>query len=432
MKRKMLAALCALALLISIQPSAGALSGEARRAADTLNALGIVNGTGTAEGYALEAVPTRAHAAAVLVRLAGCEAEARTCASPFSDTPGWAAGYAALAAARGWIPGTTETIFSPQDPITVNDYCAFLLRMLGYSEANGDFTATEAALFARRIGLTTQDYTGERFTRGDMFCITADALTFRCKDSEVTLIEQLLDRGAVTYAQAAPLGLLDPALTARQVYDRCSAAVFQMDCWSHEVRDTLAESEPTSNASGFFINSTGLAVTNYHSIEGAIHATATLVTGEVFPVEKILYYDAKIDIAILQISRTAESGAVTSAFAWLEMASQDEVRIGDVVYNISNPLGLGLALSTGIVSDNERVVERYALPCIMNTASISQGSSGGALLNEYGQVIGISSGAYLYGNEMYLAVPIDPAKSANLDYLDHTLEQFYMDLPFLD
>lgn len=431
MKQKLFAVLCALVMIISLLPSAGALSGEARRAAETLNALGVVYGSSS--GYELDAIPSRAHAAAVIVRLAGLEDESRTqVAAPFTDTAAWAIGYATVAADKGWIPGTTETTFSPSTPVTANDFFTFLLRLLGYSDAAGDFTATDAALFARRIGLATRDYIDGDFTRGDMFCAAADALTFRCKGSETTIIRQLLDRGAITYAQASSLGLLNPSLTARQAYDRCSAAVFQLDCWSRDVRDQIGEIPPTSNASGFFIDSTGLAVTNYHSIEGAIHATATLVTGEVFPVEKILYYDADIDIAILRISHTAESGAVTSAFAWLEMGSQKEVRIGDVVYNISNPLGLGLAMSAGIVSDNERAVERYALPCIMNTAPISQGSSGGALLNEYGEVIAISSGAYVYGNEMYLSVPIDPAKTANLDYLDHTLEQFLMELPFLD
>ena len=52
-------------------------------------------------------------------------------------------------------------------------------------------------------------------------------------------------------------------------------------------------------------------------------------------------------------------------------------------------------------------MDRYALPCVMNTADISKGSSGGALLNVYGQVVAVTAGAYTYGNNMYLAVPAD-------------------------
>ncbi len=62
-----------------------------------------------------------------------------------------------------------------------------------------------------------------------------------------------------------------------------------------------------------------------------------------------------------------------------------------------------------------RIVARYDLPCIMDTADISQGSSGGALLNAFGQVVGVTSGAYAYGNNMYLAVPIDPILTVEPD-----------------
>ena len=84
------------------------------------------------------------------------------------------------------------------------------------------------------------------------------------------------------------------------------------------------------------------------------------------------------------------------------------------VYAIGNPLGLGLAVSSGVVSATAREVERYALPCVMSTADISEGSSGGALLNVYGQAVAVTSGAYVYGNSMYLAVPIDPILTADL------------------
>ncbi|MBQ9346006.1 MAG: hypothetical protein IJT94_01530, partial [Oscillibacter sp.] len=60
-------------------------------------------------------------------------------------------------------------------------------------------------------------------------------------------------------------------------------------------------------------------------------------------------------------------------------------------------------------------VDRYSLPCVMNTADISFGSSGGALLNIYGRVIGVTSGAYRQGNNMYLAVPADKIKDVLKD-----------------
>ena len=130
--------------------------------------------------------------------------------------------------------------------------------------------------------------------------------------------------------------------------------------------------------------------------------------------ERVLYFDADIDIAVIRVSGEALKGQDTSAFAFLELAGTGDICAGDTVYTLSCPLGLGLAVSSGIISATERDVERYALPCVMSTADISEGSSGGALLNVYGQVIAVTSGAYVYGDSMYLAVPVDPVLTADL------------------
>jgi len=59
----------------------------------------------------------------------------------------------------------------------------------------------------------------------------------------------------------------------------------------------------------------------------------------------------------------------------------------------------------------------------MDTADISNGSSGGALLNVYGQVIGITTASYRYGNNMYLAVPINAIQDVDLTVEGQTLKQ---------
>ena len=59
----------------------------------------------------------------------------------------------------------------------------------------------------------------------------------------------------------------------------------------------------------------------------------------------------------------------------------------------------------------------------MNTADISKGSSGGALMNVFGQVVAVTTGAYAQGNSMYLAVPVDPAMEADLTGEGMTLEE---------
>ena len=139
--------------------------------------------------------------------------------------------------------------------------------------------------------------------------------------------------------------------------------------------------------------------------------------------EKVLYYDPEIDIAVLKVSKTSTRGKATSAFKYLEMAGTGDVRPGDKVYSLGNPLGGGLAVSEGVVSATEREVSGYARPCVVNTADISKGSSGGALMNVFGQVVAVTTGAYAQGNSMYLAVPVDPAMEADLTGEGMTLEE---------
>lgn len=419
MKKRFFALLCALVLLMSAVPPVSALEGEASRAADTLAALNIVRGD-----YALDASATRAHAAVLLVRLAGAEQEAAqqavTIRSPYYTAPAYARSAIAYAAGQGWITSLSAQAYHPDEAITADAWCAMLLRMLGYSDKAGDFTASGAAVFAQRIGLLSQPLSGQ-LSRGQLFQSLRDALTFSYKDGSATVAERLVERGIASKATVNALGLLDRELTAREVADRHMAAVFRLD--EYDTQKEVKEGTPSGNASGFFITSDGLAVTNYHSIEGAIYATATLSTEETFPVESVVWYDPDIDIAVLLISRTSTDGKAVSAFAYLELAGTSDIRSGDIVYTLGNPLGLGLAVSSGIISATARDVERYALPCVMNTADISKGSSGGALLNVYGHVIAVTSGAYTYGNNMYLAVPVDPVMKADLTVEGHPLEE---------
>ena len=385
MKTKLFALLCALALLVSAVPAASALEGEATRSADILSTLGLIQGN-TAGEYDLDAPATRAQAAVMLVRLAGAQADAAAdiWIGGYLDLPAWAADSIDYAAHQGWVTGVTPVKYNPNGQLDAGSWFASLLRMLGYSDQDGDFTLDYAAIFARRIGLSTVLFDGP-MTRGDLFQSIRDALAFPYKDGSGTVLDRLLEKGLVSRATANALGLLTPELSARQIADRHLAAVFCLN--SYRTQKAANAGDADAQASGFFITAGG--------------------------------------IAVIQVSRTAAGHRSTSAFACLEVAPSGtgDVRVGDTVYTISNPLGLGLAVSSGVISDTARQVARYDLPCLMDTADISQGSSGGALLNAYGQVIGVTSGAYSYGNNMYLAVPIDPVLSADLSGEGWTLKE---------
>ena len=425
MKAKLLAILCALTILISAVPAASALEGEATRAADTLATLGLVNGNNDGD-YDLESPATRAQAAVLLVRLAGAveAAKEEIWIAGFRDLPGWAADSIDYSVHRGWLAGVTPIDFHPNATIDAGAWFGALLRMLGYTDVNEkDFTLADAAQFARRIGLTSRYYGDNNMTRGDLFLSTQEALSFPYKDGSGTVLEHLLNAGSVSRISANALGMLTPELTARQVADRYTAAVVRLDVFHSAASAKGNRSD--SNASAFFISADGIAVTNCHAIKGAHSATATLITGDTYPVESVLFMDKDIDIAVLKISMTSTTRRATSAFAHLDIAPSGttDIRAGETVYALGNPLGLGLAISDGIISDPTRIVQSYNRPCIMDTTDTSHGSSGGALLNTYGQVIGVTTGAYAYGNNMYLAVPIDPVLEADLTAKTLTVAQ---------
>lgn len=389
MKKRIFSLFCALALLFGAVPSAAALEGESQRAADTLASLKVAQGYNGE--YHFEQTITRSEAAVLLARFSGSGVTNPD--SALNEVK-----------AQGWLPLTV-----PKDgQISADEFCAALLRLMGYKDiGSGDEGGT---VFARRIGLTTREYEGA-LTQGEVFQILRDALPFPYADG-VTAAQRLVDKGLCTQSAVSAQGLQNQELTARQVADHHMAAVFQLDTYYTE--SAYQKGLSSNGGSGFFISSDGLAVTNYHTIDQAVRATAILITGEVFEVERVLYYDADADLALLRISRTSKDQKTTVPFfACLEMAKEPDLRRGDQVYTIGVPLGITMTISHGVVSSVNHTVDGFSLPCVVNTADISHGSSGGALLNVYGHVVGVTTGAYSSGNNMYIAVPLTPIIEAD-------------------
>ena len=135
--------------------------------------------------------------------------------------------------------------------------------------------------------------------------------------------------------------------------------------------------------SGFFVGIDRIA-TNYHVIKGTKSIYAKLVDEEKwYAVENIAVTDERHDLAILKLSGI---NAPT-----LPLANSDEVQVGDSIYAVGNPERLEGTFSEGIISSIRRVGNRK---WIQMTASISPGSSGGAVLNSKGEVIGIATASH--------------------------------------
>ncbi|MGL9681676.1 MAG: DegQ family serine endoprotease [Wolbachia sp.] len=139
--------------------------------------------------------------------------------------------------------------------------------------------------------------------------------------------------------------------------------------------------------SGFIIDKSGTIVTNYHVIKNAQDITVTMNDNTYFKAE-VLGYDAKTDLAVLQIKADKK-------LSFVAFGNSDKVRVGDTVMAIGNPFGLGGSVSTGIISARSRDISIGTMNEFIQTdAAINRGNSGGPLFDLNGKVIGINTAIY--------------------------------------
>lgn len=167
---------------------------------------------------------------------------------------------------------------------------------------------------------------------------------------------------------------------------------------------------PKGTGSGFFIDSKGIGITNYHVLDGAVKAILKTSDEKEYEIDQVVASDRKWDIIKFSVKKTG-----SESFEYLKFAKK-EVEKGDKVYNISSPMGLEASVSEGIVS-SIRTDKRYG-QTIQTTASISSGSSGSALLNENGEVFAVATFKYDKGENLNFGVSINKEKLALLEKND--------------
>ena len=151
-----------------------------------------------------------------------------------------------------------------------------------------------------------------------------------------------------------------------------------------------------ATGSGFVAFDSDLIVTNYHVIEDHPYTiTALSEDGKSFSITEIVVYNEEMDIAILKTSESTNLAPLSFADKGVEKT--------DKVVAIGSPLGLMNIVSEGIVSGFTQVGNESV---IQFTASISHGSSGGVLLNEAGEVVGVTFASYSAGQNLNMAIPI--------------------------
>ena len=155
-----------------------------------------------------------------------------------------------------------------------------------------------------------------------------------------------------------------------------------------------ANGQPLSLGSGFFVRN-GQVATNLHVVKGASRGYAKLVDQNTkYDIEGITAVDAERDLVILKIS---VPGAQV-----ISLGDSDTVQVGARVYAVGNPRGLEGTFSQGIISSIRKVGTDKILQL---TAPISPGSSGGPVLNDKGQVIGVSVATFRGGQNLNFAIP---------------------------
>ena len=148
---------------------------------------------------------------------------------------------------------------------------------------------------------------------------------------------------------------------------------------------------PQGVGSGVIVREDGYIITNNHVVsdqrgEAADEVLVRLNDGRELSAE-IVGRDPKTDVAVLKVEATGLPAA--------PIADSEEIKVGDIVFAIGNPMGIGLTVTSGIVSATDRAIGIYGRDgyedFIQTDASINQGNSGGALVDVQGRLIGINS-----------------------------------------
>lgn len=169
---------------------------------------------------------------------------------------------------------------------------------------------------------------------------------------------------------------LSGKLSGQEVFRKCNTAVFMVYTSTGTQR---------FQGSGFFISPNGLAISNYHIFKGTGIGLEVikLSNNQQYKLDEVIYKDKENDVMIFTVKNTSGT-----KFNYIPISSHN-AQVGDKAYAIGSPRGLENTFSSGEISQF-----REGGNLIQISVPIDHGSSGGALINEYGEAIGITCGGY--------------------------------------
>jgi len=207
--------------------------------------------------------------------------------------------------------------------------------------------------------------------------------------------------------------------------------------WSEEVHEVKSkdlikrifgtneesETETVENiGSGVVLDPKGIVVTNEHLISRAITIRVKFTNRQEYDAT-VLAADPELDIALLKV----HSDKVDVPF--LRVTRKKPVRVGEKAIVIGNPYGLSSTVTTGVISAlgrNLRINDRVYVNLIQTDAAINPGSSGGALLDGEGNLLGIVTAIYEEGKGIGFAIPIEDVQTMLSEFSDQDAKRMIL------
>ncbi len=232
-----------------------------------------------------------------------------------------------------------------------------------------------------------------------------------------------------TLPEKAPLKLDDVELLGRlnDEYARLTQAVVPsvvsidtagirterlLDVWG---RSRVRRSPTQGQGSGVIVTAEGHIITNHHVIAGQQKIQVTVHGGKTYTAT-LIGEDDLLDIAVLKIQ-------AQETFTPLKLGDSSQAQVGQLVFAIGNPFGLGETVTQGIISAKERSISDNQPDLFQTDAAINPGNSGGPLVNLRGEIIGINVAIYSQDREnpgfqgVGFSIPANDVKDALLQIL---------------
>ncbi|MEA4823787.1 MAG: S-layer homology domain-containing protein [Clostridiaceae bacterium] len=210
--------------------------------------------TGSDKGLELDRALTRSEAAVLVVRVMGAAYDLPESSMPFTDVAEWAAPYVSYLYNTGAVRGVSDTLYGANDPVTAQQFYTMLLRTLGYSDANGDFTYAAALDFASTLGLiddTDAARVETAFVRDDAAFACARALCTTPKGGKTAYAFTRAERIENSYTDIAAeiitgtnkiydlLTASSAAVSALSSYTLSQSGTYKMTGKTVNIRDTI-------------------------------------------------------------------------------------------------------------------------------------------------------------------------------------------------